>query len=54
MDNLTVERSNDLSSNSFSEIDSSEVSINGAILTISASAVDPEGDGISFFRVLSE
>ena len=52
--NLTVERSNDLSSNSFSEIDSSEVSINGAILTISASAVDPEGDGISFFRVLSE
>ena len=54
LDNLTVERSNDLSSNSFSEIDSSEVSINGAILTISASAVDPEGDGISFFRVLSE
>ena len=54
LDNLTVERSNDLSSNSFSEIDSSEVSINGAILTISASAVDPENDGISFFRVLSE
>ena len=52
--NLTVERSNDLSANSFVELTSAQFSVSGTILTISAVAADPENDGVSFFRVISQ